>query len=203
MAAYNGLDNCVIFDFETLSTDVNQGVVLSIGLLSYSDTRFSSEIPYSYDELLENSKYMKFDVEDQVKSYNRKVSKSTLEWWNKQGEDAKSVLKPNSALDESISQLYNFFVLNVNMNNLKTVFCRGNTFDIPFMEGIMKQTGNSVPYPFWMVRDTRSYLDGLLFGSGKRNSYIPDGCDERFIAHDARHDVVMDVMRMQTIIQAL
>jgi len=203
MAAYDGLDNCVIFDFETLSTDVNQGVVLSLGLLTYSDTRFSSEIPYSYDELLENSKYMKFDVQDQVKNYNRKVSKSTLEWWNKQGEEAKSVLKPNLELDESISQLYNFFVLNVNMNNLKTVFCRGNTFDIPLMEGIMKQTGNSIPYPFWMVRDTRSYLDGLLFGSGQRNSYIPDGCKEKFVAHDARHDVVVDVMRMQTIIQAL
>ena len=196
-------DNSIIFDFETLSVDVNQGVVLSLGLLTYNSFRLNSDELYSYDELLGKTKYMKFDVTEQVKKYGRKIDKSTLEWWNTQGESAKKVLDPNPDLDQSIDKLYNFFVLNVNINNLKTVFTRGNTFDIPMLEGILKSTGYSVPYPFWMVRDTRSYLDGLLYGSGQRNSYIPEGCQEKFVAHDARHDVVMDVMRMQTIIQAL
>jgi hypothetical protein len=195
-------DDCVIFDFETLSSDVNRGVVLSIGLLTYTSGRFSND-PYTYEELLENTKYMKFDVTEQVKKYDRKIQKGTLDWWNTQGPEAKKVLDPDPSIDQSIDKLYNFFVINVNMNNLKTVFTRGNTFDIPILEGILKETGNSIPYPFWMVRDTRSYLDGLLYGSNTRNSYIPDGCKEKFIAHDARHDVVMDVMRMQTIIEAL
>lgn len=195
-------DNSVIFDFETLSTDVNQGVVLSLGLLTYTSSRFVND-PYTYDELLENTKYMKFDVTEQVKKYGRKIDKSTLEWWKTQGLDAKKVLNPDPSLDQSIEKLYSFFVINVNMNNLKTVFTRGNTFDIPIFEGIVKSTGNDIPYPFWMVRDTRSYLDGLLHGSGQKNSYVPDCCKDKFVAHDARHDVVMDVMRMQTIIQAL
>ena len=195
-------DDCVIFDFETLSSDVNRGVVLSIGLLTYTSSRFSND-PYTYEELLENTKYMKFDVTEQVKKYDRKIQKGTLDWWNTQDPEAKKVLDPDPSIDQSIDKLYNFFVINVNMNNLKTVFTRGNTFDIPILEGILKETGNAIPYPFWMVRDTRSYLDGLLYGSNTRNSYIPDGCKEKFIAHDARHDVVMDVMRMQTIIEAL
>ena len=195
-------DDCVIFDFETLSSDVNRGVVLSIGLLTYTSSRFSND-PYTYEELLENTKYMKFDVTEQVKKYDRKIQKSTLDWWNTQGIEAKKVLDPDPSIDQSIDKLYNFFVINVNMNNLKTVFTRGNTFDIPILEGILKETGNDIPYPFWMVRDTRSYLDGLLYGANTRNSYIPEGCKEKFVAHDARHDVVMDVMRMQTIIEAL
>ena len=53
-------DNSVIFDFETLSVDVNQGVVLSLGLLTYNSFRLNSDELYSYDELLEKTKYMKF-----------------------------------------------------------------------------------------------------------------------------------------------
>ena len=87
-------DNSVIFDFETLSTDVNQGVVLSLGLLTYTSSRFVND-PYTYDELLENTKYMKFDVTEQVKKYGRKIDKSTLEWWKTQGLDAKKVLNPD------------------------------------------------------------------------------------------------------------
>jgi|TARA_R110000822_G_scaffold197597_1_gene335590 hypothetical protein len=200
--AYEGLNDCVIYDFETLSVDVNRGVVLSLGLLTFSRARFTNN-PYSYEELLDSSVGIKYDVKKQVEVYDRKISKSTLDWWNKQPKETTASVMVPSEDDKDISETYNFFVKNVNINNLKTVFSRGNTFDIPFFEGILNDTGKKVPYPFWMVRDTRSFLDGLLWGSDVKNDYIPEGCAEKFVKHDARHDCVMDVMRMQTVIQNL
>ena len=60
-----------------------------------------------------------------------------------------------------------------------------------------------MPYPWWIIRDTRSMLDGMLWGSGIDNKFIPDGLEEKFVHHDPRHDIVMDVMRMQTVASAL
>jgi hypothetical protein len=54
---------------------------------------------------------MKFDVEDQVKNYNRKIEKDTLEWWGKQNKEAQAKLAP-SGEDKSIAELFSFFILN-------------------------------------------------------------------------------------------
>jgi len=201
MTAYSGLDDCMIFDFETLSTDPHDGVVLSFAMVNYYESRFESETPYTYHELLGNCKFIKFDVIDQVKSYNRKINKSTLEWWGKQNDEAKSVLEPSDT-DQSIANLHDMMVIN-RPTNLKKVFSRRNTFDPMFVNSIMAATGFPSPYPWWDVRDTISYIEGLSYGSDLKNNFIPDGLKEHFVPHDPRHDIVMDVMRMQTVIQAV
>ena len=63
----------IIFDFETLSTDRVNGVVLSLALLEFNEERFTEKTAYSYTELLEMSRYIKFDVADQVKNGKRKI----------------------------------------------------------------------------------------------------------------------------------
>jgi hypothetical protein len=202
MAAYDGLNNCLIFDFETLSQKPANGVVVSFAMINYSDQRFIS-MPYEYDELVEKAQFIKFNVADQVKSYNRKIEKSTLEWWDQQNEEAKKQLKP-SGTDRSIADLYNFVVQNTHIHNLKRVYTRRNTFDPIFMSSIMEATGNPEPYDWWLVRDTISFIDGLTIGSDDiRNNFIPDGLKDKFVAHDPRHDIAMDIMRMQTLIQAV
>lgn len=201
MSAYGGLDDCIIFDFETLSSKPHDGVVLSFAMLSYAEVRFNSDHPYSYHELLENCKFIKFDVVDQVKTYGRKIQKDTLEWWGKQNEQAKAVLEP-SEMDQSIADLYDLIVVN-KPTNLKKVFTRRNTFDPMFVSSIMEVTGKTEPYPWWDVRDTISYIEGMSFGSGLKNNFIPDGLEEHFVHHDPRHDIVMDVMRMQSVVQAI
>lgn len=202
MAAYDGLNDCLIYDFETLSQKPSNGVVVSLAMINYSMQRFIS-MPYEYDELLEKAQFIKFNVADQVKSYNRKIEKATLKWWDDQTEEAKAQLKP-SPNDRSIADLYNFIVQNTHIHNLKRVYTRRNTFDPIFMSSIMEATGNPEPYDWWLVRDTISFIDGLTIGSDDiRDNFIPDSLKDKFVAHDPRHDVAMDIMRMQTLIQAV
>ena len=111
MVAYDGLNNACIFDFETLSQEQTNGVVLSMAMLNFSESRFTSDISYKFDELVENTHIIKFNVEEQVKKYKRQINKDTLNWWAEQGELAKQQLKP-SPNDVSIDKLYNFFILN-------------------------------------------------------------------------------------------
>lgn len=200
MAKYDGLNNAVIYDFETLSQDQQSGVVLSMAMLNFSETRFTGELAYTFDELVDLTHFIKFDVSEQVKKYNRKIDKSTLEWWNDQGELAKEQLKP-SVDDVSIDTLYSFFIVNKSAN-VKKVYTRGNTFDPIFMENLMKQINKPMPYEWWEVRDTRSLIEGLSWGSDLDNKFKPPNC-ESFIHHDPRHDIALDVMRIQSLVQAI
>lgn len=200
MAAYDGLDDSVIFDFETLSTDPADGAALSLAMLNFYPGRFTT-MPYTYAMLLEKTQFIKFDVADQAKNYGRKIQKDTLEWWGKQNAEAQKQIQPSSD-DKSIKDLYAFFAVN-KATNLKKVFTRRNTFDPIFMNSLMKATKNPSPYDWWLVRDTISYIEGLSHGVDMRNDFIPDGLEALFVKHDPRHDIVMDVMRMQTLVRAV
>jgi len=200
VSGFKGIDTCTIYDFETLSTNPVDGVVVSLAMLNFDPDRFIDQA-YTYQELVDKCFYMKFDVEDQVKSYNRKIEKDTLEWWGKQNKEARDKLAPSSD-DKSIADLHNFFVVNKPVN-LKRIYTRRNTFDPIFMSSVMKATGNPEPYAWWDVRDTISYIEGLVYPQEIKTNFIPEGLEERFVAHDPCHDVAMDVMRIQTITQAI
>ena len=200
MPAYDGLNNACIFDFETLSQEQTNGVVLSMAMLNFAESRFIGDMAYTFDELVENTHTIKFNVEEQVKKYKRQINKDTLDWWSQQGDLAKKQLKPSED-DVSIDQLYKFFILNKSAN-VKKVYTRGNTFDPIFLEYIMRQIHKPMPYDWWEVRDTRSLIEGLSWGTDLKNSFTPEGC-ENFIAHDPKHDIAMDVMRLQVLVQAI
>jgi hypothetical protein len=196
------MSNSIIFDFETLSTDRYNCVVVSLAALKFSEDNFTSENGYSFDELVESAKLIKFNVQDQVKNHNRVIDKKTLEWWNEQGTEAKKQLIPSDQ-DQSITELYDFFVSTIaDMTFKSKVYTRGNNFDPIIFENIMDQLHKPHPYSFWQLRDTRSIIEGLSWGSGLKNSFMPEGCDN-FIHHDPVHDIALDVMRMQTLVRAI
>jgi hypothetical protein len=188
----------LIYDFETLSQNAIDGVVVNIAALQFDPNRFLSN-PYTYEELVDSAKHVKFDIEDQVKNYGRKIQKSTLEWWKSQGKAAQAQLKP-SELDLSIETLYNFLVDDMQIQKASAVWTRGNSFDPVFVDSIFIATGKPFLTNWWAIRDTRSFLDGLLYGSDIKNSFVPEDVKDKFVAHDSRHDVAMDVYRMQTVI---
>lgn len=193
-------EECVIYDFETLSQDTFNGVVVSVAIMTYTESRFATN-PYAFDELVSKAKILKFDVQEQVKKYNRAIDKSTIEWWRQQPKEAQAQIAPSSK-DRSITELFNFYAAVVGNNNVKKVYTRGNTFDPVFFESIIKQTGQVMPYDWWCIRDTRSLIEGMSWGSGLSNKFMPDGI-ENFIHHDPKHDIALDVIRMQTLSNAL
>lgn len=193
----------LIFDFETLSTDRVNGVVLSLAALVYDPTRFNVKQQYSYTELLESSRFIKFNAADQVKVHNRKIDQDTLKWWGQQSKDAQQSQLQPSEKDQPLSDCIPFITKHTQDYSLNKVFSRGNTFDNIFLDYIAIDTNQVVPWPHWAVRDTRSYIEGMAFGTDIKNGFIPDGLDEFFVPHDPQHDIVMDVMRMQTLAIAL
>lgn len=195
------MNECVIYDFETLSQDQNKGVVISLALLSYTESRFVSN-PYTYEELLSNCKKLKFNVEDQVNTHGRTISKETLGWWKNQNKEAQKQLVPLDT-DVFIDALHGFLIDNIDLKNHKKAFTRGNTFDPIFLDSLLKDCGKTNPMHWGSIRDTRSYIEGMSFGSKLNNNYMPEGLQEKFIAHDPCHDISLDVMRMQTLAQMI
>ena len=89
------MNNTLIYDFETLSNDPQDGVALCIALLQYDELRLTTK-PYGYNELVYQCDMIHFDVQDQVKTHGRKIKKDTLDWWSKQNEEAQKLLVPSA-----------------------------------------------------------------------------------------------------------
>jgi hypothetical protein len=181
-----------MLDFETLSTDVSS-VILTVGAVRF-DPRGVGVM-----EKLE----LRPTMEEQTEIYNRTISDDTLRWWGEQNKEAQKALKPSSD-DMSIDQLHSFIVTNVKDSmNLHRTYTRGNTFDCIFLEQLMIQTGHPSPFSWRRIRDTRSIIEGMSWGIEMDNGYIPEGLVEKFVPHDPRHDIAMDVMRMQELARAI
>lgn len=194
------MDDCVIYDFETLGQDQRNSVVLSFAMITFSERHYKSD-PYEYMELVNKAKFIKFDVASQVEA-GRKINKETLVWWQEQGPEAQKQLRPLPD-DKPLSELAPFIKKHLEDCKIKKSFTRGNTFDPMFLQYIMEETGNKDPWHWRGVRDTRSMIEGMSFGMKLQNDYMPSGFENQFIKHDPRHDIAMDVLRMQLLGQAI
>ena len=182
------MNECVIYDFETLGQDQKNSAVVSFAMIAFSEKRYINN-PYTYEELIEDCAYIKFDVEDQVVNFGRKINKETVDWWNSQGDKAKKQIRP-SLEDKSIYAFYEFVINNCECPKIKKSYTRGNTFDPMFLQYLMDDTGHQDPFHWRTVRDTRSMIEGMSFGMNLDNGFIPG-------------DLAMDVMRMQLLAQAI
>ena len=190
-----------IFDFETLSIDRVNGAIISMAILEFNTNRFNTE-PYEYSQLLDNTGFIKFNVEDQVKNHGRKIDPDTLKWWGEQSAEARAQLKP-SENDKILSECIPFIKDYIGNAKVDKVFSRGNTFDPIILDYIGVQFNQAIPWGHWAMRDTRSIIDGMAWGTDIKNGFIPDELQPLFVAHDPTHDIAMDVMRMQFLSRAL
>lgn len=196
-------NNCIIYDFETLDKNPRESVALSMAALPFTEEKFVTDNPYTYSELLMNAKFIKFNVKEQVEVYGRKVDKETLEWWSKQSPEARASLAPSKD-DVPLTELYPFLMdLIDNPKDAKKIYTRGNTFDPIFLESLLQNISQVDPFPWWNVRDTRSMIEGMTFGTDIRNDFMPDELKEHFIHHNPIHDVAIDVMRLQYVARIL
>lgn len=187
----------IIYDIETLSQDQHRGVIVSIALLNFDLKRvqYGYGRDYTWDELLGNVQFAKFDVESQVKKHGRTICNDTLKWWKDQGTEAQKQLVPTPN-DMDISELYDWMVEGID-HDVDVAYSRNNTFDPVFVQFLCQQFGRSLPHAWWLTRDTKSTIDGMTWGQNIKDSFVPEGLEEKFVAHDPRHDIVMDVMRLQ------
>jgi hypothetical protein len=195
------MDDCVIYDFETLGQDQQKSCIVSFAMITFSEKHYISD-PYAFEELVERAHFIKFDVEDQINRYHRKINEETISWWNSLGPEVRKQIMP-SPDDKKLSELYDFIKSRTSGMSIKKVYTRGNTFDPMFLQYAMSDIGRPDPFSWRVVRDTRSMIEGMSFGMDLRNDYIPSEVVDKFVKHDPRQDVALDIMRMQLLAQAI
>lgn len=190
-----------IYDFETLGKDVFTAPAVNLALLKFDESRFIDQ-PYEFMELVESCSLIKFNVAEQIHTYKRRVELETVEWWEKQDPSLKQMLKPSDK-DVSISRLHHILVNDIGIQYCNRVYTRGNTFDPILLKSLLRHCKNEDPVDWWLIRDTRSLIDGMTYGHKINNKFIPKGLEDVFIAHDPCHDISMDVMRIQYLARLL
>lgn len=194
-----------ILDYETLGQDVFKVPVVNCSYFIFDWDRFTSDNPYTFNELIKSIRFDKMNVEDQVKR-GYSFQKRDLDWWLEQGAEARKQIKP-SENDISVGKFVNNLYDYVKGTRIQRWWSRSNTFDPillhrNFADFLSREKLDEI-LPYWLVRDVRTYIDTQFQFKNKVNGFIPIDDEElwnkHFIQHNSVHDVAADILRMQRI----
>jgi hypothetical protein len=153
-----------IFDVETLGKESNS-VILSMACIY-----FNPDDQPDHKKLFDEAFFCKFDVEDQIKRLNRKVGKTTMQWWSKQCENVKNKSFRPSVQDVKFEDGYEAMRKWAKIKNDDKcwVWARGN-LDQLVMDSMEEQLELEPIFPYARWRDVRTAVD-FLYGS--MNGYV-------------------------------
>ncbi len=182
----------VAIDLETLDTKAS-AKILSIGIVPFN---WGEDV--SFQELCErpSSLYIKIDLSSYHDAFTE--SKSTREWWEKQGEEARFVLEPLSSDVNIVHALGSLcahldaWVLPLTKDGGQ-VFCRGYDFDGSILNHALDAYRFISPWSYNRFRCIRTVIDTL---ADTRNGYVHATTPDGFIKHHALYDAAKDVCIM-------
>ena len=186
-----------IFDVETLGKESNS-VILSMAAIYFEPDKEPSHI-----QLRDSAFFVKFDVQDQIKRLNRKVGKTTIEWWSKQCENARNKSFKPRADDIQFEIGYEAMRQWANTKNDSKcwVWARGN-LDQLVLDSMEEQLELKPIWPFSRWRDVRTAVDFLY---GTTNGYVEvdtpawvEAFDSKLhiTKHNPVDDCVFDAMQL-------
>ncbi len=181
-----------MFDVETLGVE-SSCVVLSCALI-----HFDPEKRPTYDDLLADACFVKFNAKEQM-DVGRTVSKSTLQWWKEQHEYVRKVsLEPSRedvTAENGIKMLHDYMAKFPNAHE-QTMWARGSLDQLAIDSlavkfGLQEITG----YNMW--RDVRTAVD-LLYGTTNGYCSVDHPLFKRHevIKHHPVHDCALDAMQL-------
>jgi hypothetical protein len=183
----------LMFDIETLGVE-STAVVLSAALI-----HFEPEKQPSYQDLLDNAIFVKFNAKDQIERLKRTVDIGTIEWWKNQHEYVRSVsFIPNSTdvtAEQGLTLLHDY--MNKIPNATKqTMWARGSLDQMAIDSLAVKVDMQQITgYNVW--RDVRTAVD-ILYGTS--NGYVevehPTFRRHEVIKHHPVHDCALDSMQL-------
>ena len=156
---------------------------------------------YLFQELLDNTFSVKFQVKEQVETYNRTIDKNTIEWWKKQTEVAKNFSffpsKKDLSASEGISLFRKYIESNCDTNSI-IVFIRGS-LDQCALDSLTNQVGQQAIFPYSSYRDCRTYIECCAESSNRgyceiNQNMFPDYHRDNIWKHVPVHDCVLDLM---------
>ena len=154
-----------VFDVETLGKESNS-VILSMAAIYFDPDKGPS-----YKEMYDDAFFVKFDVVDQMKRLDRKVGKTTMQWWAKQCDNVKiKSFKPNPAIDVKFEDGYEAMRqwAASKKDDKCYVWARGN-LDQLVLDSFEEQLELKPIWPFSRWRDVRTAIDFLY---GVTNGYV-------------------------------
>ena len=179
------------FDIETLSTS-SEAVVLSAAILWFD---LENDQNIEYEELLNRALFVKFEIKEQALK-GRKISRSTIEWWKNQSEEARKMSFIPSSYDVSGLEGLELLTQYANTHLDKNGFAwqRGN-FDSMIIESMYRAYDLEpfIRYNKWM--ETRTFIR-LTKDTCNSNAYckIPNFDKKLVIKHDPIHDIAYDTL---------
>lgn len=187
----------LIFDFETLSSKPSEAPIISMGAIAGRWENMDT-----VQTLRKSGFYRNVDGIQQIIDYpSLKANSETIDWWSKQGDEAKKVLnaKDKISLKDTILQ-FNDWCSAMKVTHKTTVFIRAPHFDYTIYENLVDKVGLGTYRPFshWKVRDTRSIID-ILYQTDR--GYIP-GFKEvikelDLTEHNALDDTIKDYWQLK------
>jgi hypothetical protein len=201
------MKHCII-DFETMGLNTNNCVVIDISAMVFDWDKFSSDKPYTLDDIAQVRKF-KFDIKEQVSKYGFVIEESTIKFWESQPKEVRKNITPQKSditLEEFVEEFINFLIPH---GKIHRWWCRGNSFDAPILWRIfdtLSKKNRILEYlPHWALRDSRTWIDAKL-DFPKKNGFVPieyaEQWETSFKAHDSSWDILADVLRFQTIDRA-
>lgn len=179
------------FDIETLDTR-ETAVVLSAAITWFDETK-----KYTYEELVENTLFVKFDVKEQIEKYKRTVSKDTIDWWStKVPKVVRDISFKPSDKDVSVKEgidTLKLYIKEHSNDKESVVFCRGS-FDQYISDHLCKYSLKEEPlfkYSAW--RDFRTAIDILKDTARGGYCQIPDFNVDKVQKHNPIDDVIYDI----------
>jgi len=178
-----------LLDIETLDTE-STTIVLSAALV-YFDT----ENKYSFEEYVNKTCFVKFDVKEQ-KAMGRTVGSDTVNWWKKQSKEVQQISLLPSENDVSVEMGIKKFQQYIRDNSVEKeelVWIRG-TIDQMAMDSLCKSAKMDRLFFYWVYRDVRTYIDFTKETAKKGYCKIPGFDFSKVKKHDPIHDVCLDVL---------
>lgn len=184
-----------ILDSETLGLR-DESVLLSLAICFVDlDFAIKSTPTELYNFVLDNSKFIKFDLMEQKNEYNRWVSKDTLEWWSKIDKDIQQMSLIPSDKDLSAKDGLNDlgdYIKSINGGYNYPIYQRGY-LDGSIIVGLSESVGVKCPMNPFRFRDVRTIID-VLYGSTDGYCDV-DGFDKSIVKkHDPIHDIAKDAI---------
>lgn len=186
-----------MFDIETLGVE-STTVILSAGII-YFDPEADADC--TYEELVARGLFVKFNAKDQVNRLGRTISKSTLDWWNKQGEfQQKASLIPSAEDDllaeDGIRVLHKY--INKYMGGKKwdteTMWARGS-LDQMAIDSLCNKAGVEPIAPFNRWRDMRTAID-MLYGTSNGYADVHGLNMDEVAKHHPIPDCALDILML-------
>lgn len=199
-----------IFDYETLGVNrLHNVTALEVSFFTFDETRFLDR-PYTFEEIIDDTLTLKMDARQQKEKFHTVHDKDAVDFWTRMDEKIKRRTFLPSKFDLTLEETLDKITKYLEANRPEYWWSRSNLFDPVILLGQYDQIGQldkiKEILPYYRVRDVRSFIDGYFGIDADGGNFIPvlDPKDEpallaKFEQHYSKHDVAMDVLRLQMI----